>query len=131
MFPSKMSEYSLGDEWGPLQCCSKHRKSSDAYRWSFTGLPVGRKKTRKSSKSKIELLTGQQRLVVLRTWHMLSSDIPSLGISTMSKMLELDQRAKGMFDFFAKTGDVLLVDRQFRQHAFWLIQVGLIRLCVH
>ena len=62
---------------------------------------------------------------------MLSSDIPSLGISTMSKMLELDQRAKGMFDFFAKTGDVLLVDRQFRQHAFWLIQVGLIRLCVH
>ena len=132
MFPkklaSKISEFSLGDELDPCQCCAHRPKLSDSQRWSIPGLSISKKK--KGSKATTELLTGQQRLVVLRTWYVLSSDIPSLGISTMLKMLELDRRAETLFDFFGKTGETLVQDRQFRQHAFWLIQVGLFHLQV-
>ncbi|KAK7108672.1 uncharacterized protein [Littorina saxatilis] len=73
--------------------------------------------------SKSTLLTGQQRLTILRTWHRLSGDLVTLGIATMNRMIYINSKTKYPFKFRFKVGQQLQDDPGFRQHAFWCIQV--------
>ncbi|KAL8585874.1 hypothetical protein ACOMHN_056469 [Nucella lapillus] len=77
---------------------------------------------RRKSTTKTTLLTGQQRLIVIRTWHKLSADISTLGISIMTRLVDKYPRVAPLFPFETTSTAQLQLDPKFRQHAFWLIQ---------
>ncbi|XP_070191244.1 uncharacterized protein [Littorina saxatilis] len=118
---SAISMFSLSSQVHQSKCQSKCCFGGTRKISGFNEYPTGFfKKSPKEPKS--TLLTGQQRLSIIRTWRKIASDIGPLGISAMNKMLELDCDAKMLFDFSHKNDQDMQHDRRFRQHAFWLIQ---------
>ncbi|KAK7108704.1 hypothetical protein V1264_016389 [Littorina saxatilis] len=118
---SAISLFSLSSQVHQSKCQSKCCFGGTRKISGFNEYPTGFfKKSPKEPKS--TLLTGQQRLSIIRTWRKIASDIGPLGISAMNKMLELDCDAKMLFDFSHKNDQDMQHDRRFRQHAFWLIQ---------
>ena len=70
-----------------------------------------------------EIVTAEQKLIIRKTWKILSRDRHGTGINILSRIVRLDPHIKQIMRFDGLEGDALLRDSSFNLQASRLVEV--------